>query len=76
MLVFNEADLAAQLKLLHQALADFEAAGYIERQGVVTTNLGIAYRETWTVPPCPPFDAQSPSDLSSYWGRGRPRIES
>jgi GAF domain-containing protein/CheY-like chemotaxis protein len=45
MLVFNEADLAAQLKLLHQALADFEAAGYVERQGVVTGNLGIAYRE-------------------------------
>jgi GAF domain-containing protein/CheY-like chemotaxis protein len=45
MLVFNEADLATQLKLLHQALADFEAAGYVERQGMVTTNLGIAYRD-------------------------------
>src|SRR6185312_4921684 len=43
MLMFNQADVAVQLKLLHQALADFEAAGYIERQGVVTGNLGIAY---------------------------------
>ena len=45
MLVFNEADLATQLKLLQQAFADFEAAGYIERQGIVTSNLGIAYRD-------------------------------
>jgi GAF domain-containing protein/CheY-like chemotaxis protein len=45
MLVFNEADLATQLKLLQQALADFEAAGYVERQGIVTGNLGIAYRD-------------------------------
>jgi GAF domain-containing protein/CheY-like chemotaxis protein len=45
MLVFNEADLATQLKLLHQALADFEAAGYVERQAVITHNLGIAYKD-------------------------------
>ena len=45
MLIFNEADLAVQLKLLQQALADFEAAGYVERQGIVTSNLGIAYRD-------------------------------
>ncbi|MDQ2961587.1 MAG: GAF domain-containing protein, partial [Pseudomonadota bacterium] len=45
MLVFNEADLATQLKLLHQALADFEAAGYVERQGMITGNLGITYRD-------------------------------
>ena len=45
MLVFNEADLAVQLKLLHQARADFEAAGYIERQGIITGNLGIAYSQ-------------------------------
>ena len=44
-LVFNEADIAAQLKLLQQALADFEAAGYVERQGIVTGNLAIAYRD-------------------------------
>jgi GAF domain-containing protein/CheY-like chemotaxis protein/tetratricopeptide (TPR) repeat protein len=44
-LVFNEPDLASQLRLLQQALADFEAAGYVERQGVVTGNLGIAYRD-------------------------------
>jgi GAF domain-containing protein/CheY-like chemotaxis protein/tetratricopeptide (TPR) repeat protein len=45
MLVFNEPDLANQLRLLHQAHADFEAAGYVERQGVVTMNLGIAYKD-------------------------------
>ncbi|HKN08103.1 MAG TPA: GAF domain-containing protein, partial [Pseudomonadota bacterium] len=44
-LVFSEPDLAAQLQLLHQALADFEAAGYVERQAIVTHNLGIAYRD-------------------------------
>jgi GAF domain-containing protein/CheY-like chemotaxis protein/tetratricopeptide (TPR) repeat protein len=43
MLMFNEADHAAQLKLLNQALAAFEAAGYVERQGIITGNLGIAY---------------------------------
>jgi GAF domain-containing protein/CheY-like chemotaxis protein len=43
MLMFNEADLGAQLKLLTQALAAFEAAGYVERQGIITGNLGIAY---------------------------------
>ena len=43
MLMFNEADLGAQLKLLIQALAAFEAAGYVERQGIVTGNLGVAY---------------------------------
>ncbi len=44
-LVFNEPDLATQLKLLHQALAEFTAAGYVERQAVVTHNLGVAYRD-------------------------------
>jgi tetratricopeptide (TPR) repeat protein len=43
MLVFNEPDIAAQLPLLHLALIDFEAAGYLERQGVITHNLGVAY---------------------------------
>jgi len=33
MLVFNEPDLATQLRLLQQALVDFEATGYVERQG-------------------------------------------
>ncbi|TMG89564.1 MAG: GAF domain-containing protein [Betaproteobacteria bacterium] len=45
MLMFNEADHGAKLKLLNQALAAFEAAGYVERQGAITGNLGIAYRE-------------------------------
>jgi GAF domain-containing protein/CheY-like chemotaxis protein len=43
MLMFNQADVAVQLKLLHQALADFEAAGYVERQAIVTGNMGNAY---------------------------------
>ncbi len=43
MLMFNQADVAVQLKLLHQALADFEAAGYVERQAIITGNMGIAY---------------------------------
>ncbi len=43
MLVFNNADIAAQIRLSQQALADFEAAGYLDRQGVVTGNLGISY---------------------------------
>ena len=37
--------MPSQLKLLNLALADFEAAGYVERQGVVTANLGITYRQ-------------------------------
>ena len=43
MLVFNEPDIATQLRLLHQALIDFETAGYLERQGIITHNLGVAY---------------------------------
>jgi len=43
MLVFHEADLGASLKLSSQALADFEAGGYVERQAVVTANRGITY---------------------------------
>ncbi len=45
LLTFNEADHGTNLKLLNQALAAFEAAGYVERQGAVTGNLGVAYRE-------------------------------
>ncbi len=41
--MFDEPDLGARLKLLNQALAAFEASGHLERQGVVTFNLGIAY---------------------------------
>ncbi len=43
LLIFNQADFAVQLKLLHQALADFEAAGYVERQAIITGNMGNAY---------------------------------
>ena len=43
MLMFDEPDLGTRLRLLNQALAAFEAAGYLERQGVVTYNLGVAY---------------------------------
>ncbi len=43
MLIFHEADLAAALKLSMLALADFEAAGYVERQAMMTGNMGITY---------------------------------
>ncbi|MGH8801436.1 MAG: GAF domain-containing protein, partial [Casimicrobiaceae bacterium] len=43
MLMFNEPDLATQLRLLSQSMAAFEAAGYVERQGVITYNLAITY---------------------------------
>jgi tetratricopeptide (TPR) repeat protein len=43
MLMFNEADIAVRLKLLQQSFAAFEAAGYLERQGVAVHNLGVAY---------------------------------
>ena len=45
MLTFHEPDIATRLRLLKQALAAFEATGYVERQGVITHNLGIAYGE-------------------------------
>ena len=44
MLLFHEADLAVALKRSSLALADFEAAGYVERQGIVTGNRGNTYR--------------------------------
>jgi GAF domain-containing protein/DNA-binding response OmpR family regulator len=44
MLMFNNADFGAQLRFLNQALVAFEAAGYLERQGVAINNLGIACR--------------------------------
>ena len=43
MLVFHEADLALALKQSSLALADFEAAGYVERQAMMTGNMGISY---------------------------------
>ena len=43
MLTFDEADLGTRLRLLNQALAAFDAAGYLERQAAITYNLGIAY---------------------------------
>jgi tetratricopeptide (TPR) repeat protein len=44
-LIFHEADLAVALKRLSLALADFEAAGYVERQGIITANLGNTYSQ-------------------------------
>jgi tetratricopeptide (TPR) repeat protein len=41
---FSETDFGKQLKLLNQALAAFEAAGYVERQGVIIYNLANTYR--------------------------------
>ncbi|MBK9114600.1 MAG: GAF domain-containing protein [Betaproteobacteria bacterium] len=43
MLTFHEPDIAKCMRLLKEALAAFEAAGYAERQGVVTHNLGNQY---------------------------------
>jgi len=43
MLIFHEPDYATALRLSALALANFEAAGYIERQAIVTGNLGITY---------------------------------
>jgi tetratricopeptide (TPR) repeat protein len=45
MLTFHEPDIATRLHLLRQSLAAFEATGYVERQGMITHNLAIAYGE-------------------------------
>ena len=42
-LSFNEPDIATSIRLLLQSQAAFEAVGYVERNGVVTHNLGLAY---------------------------------
>ncbi len=42
-LTFNEPDVAVRLRRLNRALALFERAGYVERQGVVTGNLAGVY---------------------------------
>jgi len=45
LLTFNEADVSKRMGLLRQALSAFEAAGYVERQGVVTHNLALVYND-------------------------------
>ncbi len=45
MQTFNEPDVAKRLRLLQQSLVAFEATGYIERQGVVTHNIGLVYSD-------------------------------
>ena len=45
MLTFHEPDIAKAQRLLRQALAAFRAAGYLERQAVITHNLGNYYSE-------------------------------
>jgi GAF domain-containing protein/CheY-like chemotaxis protein/tetratricopeptide (TPR) repeat protein len=45
LLTFNEPDITVRLRLLQQALAAFRAAGYVERQGVITHNLANAYSD-------------------------------
>ncbi len=42
-LSYNLPDIAANLKALNQSLASFEAAGYVERQGVAMHNLAVQY---------------------------------
>ena len=43
MLTFNESDIVTTKRLLQQSLAAFEAAGYLERQGVIIHNLANVY---------------------------------
>ena len=43
MLTFHEPDIAKCMQVLRQALAAFHAAGYFERQAVITHNLGNHY---------------------------------
>ncbi len=45
MLQFDEADAGVTFRLLKESLAAFTRAGYVERQAVITHNLGIGYRE-------------------------------
>ena len=45
MLTFHEPDIAQRMRLLQQARAAFQAAGYVERQAIITHNLGILYDE-------------------------------
>jgi GAF domain-containing protein/DNA-binding response OmpR family regulator/tetratricopeptide (TPR) repeat protein len=45
LLTFNEHDITVRLRLLRESLASFEAAGYIERQGIITHNLGGLYSD-------------------------------
>ena len=40
MLTFNEPDITVRLRLLRESLAAFEASGYVERQGIITHNIG------------------------------------
>ncbi len=43
MLTFHETDIAKRKSTLSQALAAFERAGYLDRQGMVIHNLGLVY---------------------------------
>ncbi|MFO1317017.1 MAG: GAF domain-containing protein [Burkholderiales bacterium] len=45
MLTFYEADIARRKDLLRQALAAFEAAGYVDRKAMVVHNLALVYYE-------------------------------
>jgi GAF domain-containing protein/CheY-like chemotaxis protein/tetratricopeptide (TPR) repeat protein len=45
MLTFHEVDLAERKRKVTQALAAFQAAGYVDRQGMMTHNLGLLYFE-------------------------------
>jgi GAF domain-containing protein/CheY-like chemotaxis protein/tetratricopeptide (TPR) repeat protein len=44
LLTFHQPDIAAGMQLLRQALTAFAAAGYVERQAVITHNIGLKYR--------------------------------
>ena len=66
MLVFHEPDLATSLKQRSLALADFEAAGYVERQAIITGNQGITYARSRIVPACPPRVPQGNRNVSPH----------
>jgi GAF domain-containing protein/CheY-like chemotaxis protein len=44
LLTFEEGDVAVKMQRFRESLAAFTAAGYVERQSIITYNLGLAYR--------------------------------
>ena len=65
--------LPSQLKLANLALAEFEAAGYVERQAVVTAQSRHRLRQLGTVPARPPPVPQGRRNLSPHRRASRTR---
>jgi hypothetical protein len=74
LLIFNEPDFATRLKLLNQALADFEAAGYVERQGSSPATRRCL--QPRPVPARPPSVAQGHWHPSRHWCACKPGYQS